>query len=180
MRSRYPDNYDPGMRTNQGVEWGAHCAVVLAMLPPGASLSAAALAEYHGVPGPYLAKTLQAMAGGGLVQASPGRGGGYRLARSADRITLFDVVRAIEGEASLFRCTEIRKRGPARAPARSYSPVCAIAGAVWRAESAWEHELASTTIADLAAEVGRQAPPTAITRSIRWLGTRVTVPSGAG
>lgn len=168
------------MRTNQGVEWGAHCAVVLALLPDGAALSAAALAEYHGIPGPYLAKTLQALARAGLVTASPGRHGGYRLARPADRITLLDLVRAVEGEEAFFQCTEIRKRGPARAPARDYPPECAVAGAMGAAEAAWRRSLASVTVADLAAQVGRQAPPVAMARSIRWLGARVSVPGAAG
>jgi Rrf2 family protein len=165
------------MRTNQGVEWGAHCAVVLALLPEGATLSAAALAEYHGIPGPYLAKTLQALARNGLVAATPGRHGGYRLAHPADQVTLLDLVRAIEGEEASFRCTEIRKRGPANAPARAYPPVCAVAGAMWEAEAAWQRSLQAVTVADLVAQVGRQAPAVAVSRSIRWLGTRVSLPS---
>ena len=71
----------------------------------------------------------------------PGRGGGYRLGRSAERITLLDVVEAVDGTDPFFRCTEIRKRGPARAPARAYAPVCAIAGTMARAEDAWRAEL---------------------------------------
>jgi Rrf2 family protein len=168
------------MRTNQGVEWGAHCAVVLALLPDGATLSAAALAEYHGIPGPYLAKTLQALARGGLVTATPGRHGGYRLSRPADRITLLDLVRAVEGGDTFFRCTEIRKRGPARAPSRAYPPVCAVAGAMWEAEAAWQRSLEAVTVADIAAQVGRQAPTVAVAKGIRWLGTRVSLPGTAG
>jgi Rrf2 family protein len=162
------------MRMTEGVEWAAHCTVVLALLPPGATLPAAALAEYHGVPGPYLAKSLQALARDGLVASVPGRGGGYRLGRPADAITLEDVVAAVDGPGPLFRCTEIRQRGPARAAARSYSPVCAIAGAMGRAEDAWRAELRRTTVADIARQVGRQAPPVAVDRGIRWLATRMS------
>ncbi len=160
----------------EGVEWAAHCAVVLAMLPPEATLPASALAEYHGVPAPYLAKSLQALARAGLVASVPGRGGGYRLGRPPERITLFDVVEAVEGTAPFFRCTEIRKRGPARGPARSYPPVCAIAGAMARAEDAWRAELRGTTVADLAAIVARQAPEVSVSRSIRWLGSTLGTP----
>jgi Rrf2 family protein len=167
------------MRSNEGVEWGAHCLVVLSLLPAGASLSAGALAEYHGIPAPYLAKTLQALARAGLVSSTPGRGGGYRLARPARTITLLDAVRAVEGDEPFFRCTEIRRRGPGRAPVRASPPVCAVAGAMWRAESAWQDELAGTSVADLAAEVGRTAAPVAVARSIRWLGTRMS-PASTG
>jgi Rrf2 family protein len=166
------------MRMNEGVEWAAHCTVVLAMLPPDATLPASALAEYHGVPGPYLAKSLQALARAGLVASVPGRGGGYRLGRPAERITLLDVVEAVDGADPFFRCTEIRKRGPARAPARAYTPVCAIAGAMARAEDAWRAELGGTTVADIATVVGRQAPEVSVSRSIRWLGTKLGAAGG--
>jgi DNA-binding IscR family transcriptional regulator len=46
------------MRLSQGVEWGLHCAALVALLPPDRTLPAARLAEYHGVPGAYLAKHL--------------------------------------------------------------------------------------------------------------------------
>ena len=51
------------MRLSDGVEWGVHVCVLLAALPDGAALPAAKLAEYHGVPAPYLAKHLQVLAG---------------------------------------------------------------------------------------------------------------------
>src|SRR5579884_1214069 len=110
------------VRLSEGVEWGAHCVVLLAMLPEGSSLSAAQLAEYHGVPAPYLAKTLQALAGAGVIRSSPGRGGGYRLARRAEEISLLDVVEGVEGAEPAFRCTEIRRRGPSSVRRSSYSP----------------------------------------------------------
>ncbi len=157
------------MRLNEGVEWAAHCAVVLAMLPEGVTLPAARLAEFHGVPGPYLAKSLQALTRAGIVESTSGRGGGYRLGRPAQDVSLLDVVRAIEGEEPLFRCTEIRRRGPAAASAGAYPATCAIASAMWRAERAWEEELARTTVADIAARVTDQAPPAAVERSVRWL-----------
>ena len=76
------------MRMNEGVEWAAHCAGLLAALPEGASLPAARLAEFHGVPAPYLAKTLQALKRAGIVRSTTGRVGGYRLGRPATDITL--------------------------------------------------------------------------------------------
>ena len=35
------------MRLSEGVEWGLHCCVVLAVLPDGAALSTGRLAEFH-------------------------------------------------------------------------------------------------------------------------------------
>ena len=157
------------MRLSEGVEWAAHCLVLLAGLPRGTALSAARLAEYHDVPAPYLAKSLQALAGAGIISSRVGRHGGYRLTRPTDEITLLDVVNAVDGEESLFRCTEIRRQGPSRVGARQYPPVCAIAAAMRRAEAAWRTELRATTIADLAEQVQNQAPARALQKTTEWL-----------
>ncbi len=158
---------------NEGVEWAAHCAVVLAALPDGAALSAQALAEYHGVPRPYLAKSLQALSREGIVAAQPGRTGGYYLARPAAEITLLDVVHAVEGRRPAFTCTEIRQRGPIRSPAETYRAPCRIKTAMRTAERAWADELRRTTIAGLAAEVAAHVPPETLLAGATWLAGRV-------
>ena len=50
------------MKLSDGVEWGVHVCVLLAVLAPRRRAPAARLAEYHGVPSAYLAKHLQALA----------------------------------------------------------------------------------------------------------------------
>jgi Rrf2 family protein len=157
------------MHLSEGVEWAAHCASILAVLPDGAALPAARLAEYHGVPAPYLAKSLQALTRAGLVESTTGRQGGYRLGRPATDISLLDIVEAIEGPDTFFQCTEIRKRGPSRVAARSYSPTCGIAAAMWRAEQAWREELSHTTLADIGVTIVEQAPPAALDKGVTWL-----------
>jgi Rrf2 family protein len=166
-----PDNYHPEMKMSESVEWAAHCAVLLAVLPEGSSLPASRLAEYHGVPGPYLAKSLQALMRAGIVESRAGRNGGYRLARPAGEITLYDVIEAIEGDGPFFRCTEIRRRGPTRVAASCYPPTCGIAESMWRAERRWRSSLEGVTVAGLAAGVAAQAPPAAIAKGVRWLST---------
>jgi DNA-binding IscR family transcriptional regulator len=71
------------MKLSDGVEWGIHCAALLAVLPPGAVLPGKALAEYHGISESYLVKHLQALTAAGLLGAGHGPRGGYRLARPA-------------------------------------------------------------------------------------------------
>ena len=162
------------MRMNQGVEWAAHCAALLAALPPDVAVPAATLAEFHGLPAPYLAKAMQQLAAAGIVTAVPGRRGGYRLARSADQITLLDIVDAVDGDEAAFRCTEIRRQGPSAVPRRYYSPRCGIAAAMWAAEHAFRDSLASVTIAEIAAGVQRDSPPAALEKASRWLATALT------
>jgi Rrf2 family protein len=156
------------MQLGQGVEWAVHCCTVLAVVPADRTLPAARLAEYHDVPPAYLAKHLQAMASAGIVESTAGRNGGYRLARPAAEITVLDVIDAVEGDAPAFRCTEIRRRGPARGVAADYKAPCGIAAAMARAEDAWRAELASVTIADLLVHVAATVSPVSIRKAASW------------
>lgn len=167
------------MKMNEGVEWGAHCAVLLAKLPAGTTLPAARLAEYHGIPRPYLAKSLQALMRAGIVDATTGRFGGYRLAWPPSEITLLDIVQAIDGTAPMFRCTEIRRKGPSRVARHLYGPMCGIAAAMGRAETAWHDELRRTTVADIARHVVAEAPPAALDKGVAWLSDVLTIRSGS-
>jgi Rrf2 family protein len=157
------------MRLSEGVEWGLHCAVVLAVLPPDAALPTTRLAEFHGVPIAYLAKHLQAMSRAGVLAAGTGPRGGYRLARPPADISVLDVVEAVDGDDPAFRCLEIRRRGPAALPAREYRTMCGIHRVMVDADAAWRAELARTSIADLAAGVARDASPKAFEKFGTWL-----------
>ena len=157
------------MRLSEGVEWGLHCAVLLAVMPSDAALATGRLAEYHGVPVAYLAKHLQAMSRAGILAAVPGRGGGYRLARPAVDVSALDVVEAVDGEDPAFKCLEIRRRGPAAAPAREYRTMCGIHRVMVEADDAWRTRLARTSIADLATGVAQDASPRMIERFGSWL-----------
>src|SRR4051812_30237773 len=150
------------MQLGEGVEWALHCCTLLAVVPPGRTLPASRLAEYHGVPPAYLAKHLQTLAQARIVESVPGRKGGYRLARAAGDITLLEVVDAVEGTGPAFRCTEIRRRGPARARAAEYRAPCGIDAAMQRAEAAWRAELERQTIRDLLEHLSGSVSPVSI------------------
>lgn len=141
------------MKLSDGVEQAIHCVGMLAGLSEGGVLSAAALAEFHGVSTSYLLKHLQALSGAGIVATVPGPKGGYRLARPADAITLLDIVLAVEGPAPAFRCAEIRQRGPNPLPGRYFTKPCGINAAMLKAEKAYRAELAKVTMASILAEL---------------------------
>jgi len=157
------------MKLSDGVEWGVHACVLLAVLPTDAALPAARLAEYHGVPSAYLAKHLQALARAGVLETVKGPRGGYRLSRPPAEITVLDVVEAIDGDEPAFRCTEIRRRGPSAVPAREYRLPCGIHRVFSRADEAWRAELTATSIADLTVGVVNEAPRVAMEKAARWL-----------
>jgi Rrf2 family protein len=70
--------------------------VALARLPEGAYDGAGRIASEIGAPQNYLGKLLKTLAGEGLVESQKGLGGGFRLARPAESITLLDIVEPLE------------------------------------------------------------------------------------
>lgn len=140
------------MKLGDGVEQAIHSVLMLASLQPGGLLSASALAAYHGVSPSYLLKHLQSLSVAGVLESVPGPTGGYRLARAPERISLLDIVQAVEGPGPAFRCQEIRQRGPNPLPGKPTRP-CEINTAMLKAEHAWKRELAKVSIADLVRQV---------------------------
>jgi Rrf2 family protein len=76
----------------------------LGSLDEGGSLLARDLSTRAGVPFTYLSKILVSLAKAGILLASRGRGGGYRLARPADQISLIDVVEIFDGISARPDC----------------------------------------------------------------------------
>jgi Rrf2 family protein len=139
---------------------------LMAFTPPDEPLATRRLAEFYDLPEAYLAKTLTALVRAGLLSATSGPRGGFRLARSAETITVADVVQAVEGPGAMFRCAEIRQRGPVPLTGAACQRPCGIAKVMDRAERAWRAELAVTTIADLVETSGVGAG----NRVSTWLG----------
>jgi Rrf2 family protein len=153
------------MRLSDGVEWTLHCCLTLCWIETDRPVPTAKLAAIFDLPPAYLNKFLQALVRDGILSSTPGARGGFRLARSPEKITLMDVVAAIEGKEGAFRCTEIRQRGAgATCPADEWQNQCVVNTAMRRAELAWRRELAAQTLADVLAAV----PPWAAERTRRW------------
>jgi len=122
------------MRMSEGVEWGLHCCVALGWIGQDEVVSTARLAAKFNLPAAYLNKSLQALARAGILASSAGPKGGFRLARPPAKITLLEVVDAIEGAEAAFRCTEIRQNGEGAAPPAECRRPCAIASAMRSAD----------------------------------------------
>ncbi|WP_163513541.1 RrF2 family transcriptional regulator [Fodinicola acaciae] len=155
------------MKLSGGVESALHCCVVLTTAPE--PVPATRLAELHGVSATYLAKQLQTLSRAALVQSVQGKSGGYTLTRSAEQITVLDVVEAVEGPGSTFVCTEIRQRGPLAAPPDACTAPCAIARTMHAADRAWRAALRGVTIADLGRMVGQDYDTDVLTQVRKWL-----------
>lgn len=158
--------YDLGMELPQSVEWALHCCWLLAQSDGHTPLPRRRFAEFFELPEPYLAKVLKQLVDGGVLASVPGTTGGYLLARPADRITVLDVVTAIDGQQKMFHCTEIRQCGPVGLTAAQCKQPCGIAKVMYAAELAWRKALSETTIADLITQARRPSQH----RAAQWLG----------
>jgi Rrf2 family cysteine metabolism transcriptional repressor len=102
------------------------------------------IAGEHDIPERYLVQILLQLKGAGLVQSVRGAAGGYRLARSADRISLAEVLAAIDG--------------PAEPPRTPEGPAGRALAAVWAEVRAAEQRVLERTTLDrlAAAPVARE------------------------
>ncbi|MHC6225300.1 RrF2 family transcriptional regulator [Pseudomonas sp. X10] len=159
-----------------GVEYGIHCLLFL-VGERGESREASVrdLAELQGVPHEYLAKVFTKLARAGLVAATEGVRGGFRLDRPSDEITVLDIVTAIDGPKKIFDCREVRERCTlfeGSPPSWAIDGTCAIHAVMLNAQKRMEEALAQQTILDLARRFGRKAPPAFVEQVNDWMGER--------
>jgi Rrf2 family protein len=88
-------------------------------------------------------KTCQELMRAGFIAGRRGRGGGYRLARLPDRITVMEIVDLFEPEESLFPC-RLHISGECQIVA-----VCKLRRVCESAYAAFRAELNKLTLADL-------------------------------
>jgi len=67
--------------------------------------SAATLAKERRLPLPMVSKILKSLARAGVLTSQRGAKGGYLLARSPDRISVADIVDALEGPIAITECS---------------------------------------------------------------------------
>src|SRR5262252_3211861 len=72
------------------------------------ALSAKDMADSYGIPPEALAKILQRLAKAGLLHSQQGINGGYTLAREPNKISAFEVIRAIDGPLFITSCITVR------------------------------------------------------------------------
>lgn len=117
---------------------------------PGLALSTQQISTATKVPAGYLSKVLQALARAGLVSSSPGRRGGFRLARSPKRICVLDVINAVDGIQRIRKCPlGLRSHGRV---------LCPLHKRLDDAMAMMERAFANSTIAELLAEPSASTP----------------------
>jgi Rrf2 family protein len=116
----------------------------------GELLTADKISDEAVVPRRLLARVMAKLARAGLVETSQGRGGGSRLARSPEDVSLRDAVEAIEGPFEITHCImQQRPCGEGRA--------CVMHDAWVEGQNAILEHLGSRHLADLSSQV--PSPP---------------------
>lgn len=88
---------------SQTAEYALRAVVALAD-SEGQSNTTAVLAEKTKVPSGYLAKILQNLAKSGLINSQRGLHGGFSLARSAEDLSIYDIVQAVDPIMTIDHC----------------------------------------------------------------------------
>lgn len=92
------------LQIQRGTDYGVRVMCYLATLESGARAKLEQLSGATDVPPSFLSKILQSLTRAGLVHSHRGSSGGFSLGAPAGRITLLDVITALEGPVALNLC----------------------------------------------------------------------------
>lgn len=100
------------MQLTKGVEYGIEGILYLARRDRGEPALIREISRATAIPETFLSKIFQRLVTRGLILSRRGFRGGFRLARPAGRITLREIVEALQGPIEFHRCLDhLRARG---------------------------------------------------------------------
>ncbi len=142
------------LQLTRRADYAVRVALCLGREQGGARLAASEIARRMDMPPRFLPQVMQDLVRAGLVEASLGRGGGYRLTRLPGDISLLEVIEAVEGDARRRTC--VLSAGVCDA-----SRPCDVHGLFARAQDALLEELRGASIRDaLATSLARPSDGT--------------------
>lgn len=124
-------------------DYAARIVLHLATLEEGAQVTAAEIARKRLLPVAFMRRIVGKLAAVGIVRTTRGAGGGVMLARPAREISLFDILRAMEGGVVLNACVD-------SPPACPLSESCPVQRAWTDATRSLEGQLSAVRFDDLA------------------------------
>jgi len=92
------------LKVSKLTDYGIGLMTCMARRETAELVTARELAETMGMPLPTVSKLLKVLTGRELLVSTRGAAGGYALARRPDRISLVDMVEALEGPMALTEC----------------------------------------------------------------------------
>jgi Rrf2 family protein len=161
---------------SSGVEYALHCLLHLCDAPIGiGEASVRDLAEFQGLSVEYVAKLFTKLHKAGLTVATEGARGGFKLARPAKKISVLDVMIAVDGPKPLFDCREIRANCAVfedPPPRWATQGVCSIHAVMLEAEKRMQEVLATQTLTMLAERTAAKAPRSYHADVVQWIDKR--------
>ena len=85
------------MKLSRASSYALHALEYLAARGQDALVTSHHIARGRGIPGLYLLRVLKPLVSAQILQSLKGPNGGYRLARPATKITMLEVVEAVDG-----------------------------------------------------------------------------------
>ncbi len=149
------------MKLSTRAEYGIRVLVALAHAPGDRPTSLAGIAKADKLPHAYIEQLVGALRRAGIVTATRGHSGGYRLARPADQISLVDAVRALDGPILEMPCA-----GPDDLEVCVRPQDCSVHEVFERLHASLSGTLGATTLADVAASTGGPPYPPAVRRRV--------------
>jgi Rrf2 family protein len=131
-------------------DYAVRAVLALARGSGNGLLSARRISVAMDIPVRFLPQVLTDLSRAGLVEAAPGRSGGYRLKRDPATITLLEVIEAVEGDSRRQACV---LRG---APC-GVDGYCDVHNVFFAGQEALRGTFARTTLANLAAPATGEA-----------------------
>jgi Rrf2 family cysteine metabolism transcriptional repressor len=147
------------MKLSTRAEYGIRVLVALARAEGDGPLPLAAVAHTEKLPHAYLEQLVRGLRRAGLVTATRGQAGGYRLARPAAEISLVDAVRALDGPILEMPCA-----GPDNLEACDRPQDCSVHEVFLRVYESLTGTLGGTTLAEAATAAGGPPYPMAVRR----------------
>ena len=130
------------MQLTRQSEYAIKTMLELASRPFGEIIPSKIISESQDIPEDFLKKTIQLLSLSGLLSTHRGTQGGVRLVKTADQITIADIITAIEGPVAINPCLAPGYVCPKR-------DTCPVSPVLARAQSAMIKELTKDTLADL-------------------------------
>ena len=94
------------MQITRQADYALRAMLYLARLDRNEKAATSKIAEEKNIPQSFLAKIISQLSIAGLINTSRGAKGGVSLARRPEKISLLDVVEAIDGPIALNECVD--------------------------------------------------------------------------
>lgn len=89
---------------SKGCEYAIRALMHVAPTNGTKRFQARTICEKAGIPEPFTRKVFQSLVSGGFLEAARGPGGGYHLTEDPRRITILEIIKAVDGEEVFDKC----------------------------------------------------------------------------